>query len=158
MPPPARNLKPTLFKYKNQIATILGQFTELDKPTHKIAIKTIHTSTVGNPLASYPPNIVLGYAPPDINEEEPTLPRTIRSSLSQLRSGYSKLLNSYNHRLNEAIPDTCPKCQRGPHTTPHLFECPANPTELTPESLWTQPTLAAQVLGLETDTTSDVES
>ena len=51
-----------------------------------------------DPSDSYPPNKVLGCAPPD-NKEESSLPRVIRTSLSQLRSGFSKLLNSYNHRL-----------------------------------------------------------
>ena len=148
-PPSARNLKPTLLQYNEEIDEILEPYEVLDKPSYKAAIKKVHTKTVKNTLASYPPNKVLGCAPPDIHKEATTIPREIRSTLSQLRSGYSKILNSYNHRLDDAIPDLCTKCQTGPHTTSHLFNCPANPTVLTPESLWSQPILAAHVLGLD---------
>ena len=102
-------------------------------------------------LASYPPKKVLGKEPPEIHKEEVDLPRNIRTTLSQLRSGYSKILNSYNHRLNEEVEDKCPKCLGTPHDTLHLFNCPANPTVITPEYLWTQPSLAAHILGLEQD-------
>ncbi len=65
-----------------------------------------------------------------------------RKLLSQLRSGYSRLLNSYLHRIDDNIEDKCPLCNQTPHDTVDLFNCPNNPTHLTVLSLWTQPVLA----------------
>ena len=46
--------------------------------------------------------------------------------------------------------DICPDCNNTGHTTMHLFSCPAKPTDLQTSSLWTDPTEAAEFLGLET--------
>ena len=148
-PPSVRNLKQTMMTYENEISSLIPE--EFHTPEYKRVLKTIHSTTVETVLASYPPNKVLGQEPPEIHKEEADLPRNIRSTLSQLRSGYSKILNSYNHRLNEEVEDKCPKCLGTPHDTLHLFNCPANPTVITPEYLWTQPSLAAHILGLEQD-------
>jgi len=44
--------------------------------------------------------VVLGGYPPPVKAEEADLPRVTRCRLAQLRSGYCKLLNSYNHLLD----------------------------------------------------------
>ena len=153
-PPSIRNHKPTILQYREEIGSYFTNSN--DETTYKAAIKCIHKKTVAATLSSYPPNKVLGTAPPEINPEEEDLPRKSRSLLSQLRSGYSKLLNSYNHRLNENTPDSCPKCSTSPHTTTHLFSCPDTPTELTPLSLWLQPKTTANYLNLEREEDPDV--
>ena len=61
-------------------------------------------------------------------------------------------LNSYLSRIKPSeYSDLCPKCGGTPHTTNHLFNCPANPTNEDPRILWEDPPAAAVFLGLETD-------
>ena len=69
--------------------------------------------------------------------------------LSQLRSGYSRKLNSYKHRIDQNINDKCPECNGTPHDSKHLFNCPSNPTDLQVVDLWTKPVLAANFLKLD---------
>ena len=71
---------------------------------------------------------------------ESTLPRTTRSLISQLRSGYSSNLNSYLSRLREDVIDECLDCQIHSHTTKHLFNWPENPTPFTVRDLRNNPT------------------
>ena len=79
---------------------------------------------------------------------ERPLSRKARVTLAQLRSGYSSKLNTFLNRINPTkYPDrNCSACSQAPHTTQHLFECPVNPTDLTPLSLWTDPVDAATLL------------
>ena len=118
-PPSARNLKQTMMTYENEISSMIPD--EFYTPEYKRVLKTIHTNTVESVLASYPPNKVLGQEPPEIHKEEADLPRNIRTTLSQLRSGYSKMLNSYNHRINEEVEDKCHKCLGTPQRHPSSF-------------------------------------
>lgn len=86
---------------------------------------------------------------------ETDLPRHTRKvTLFQLRSGWCRLLNSYMSRLDPAIDNVCPKFGNGIHDPAHLFQCPANLTELTVLNLWTKPKAAAAFLDLETTETS----
>lgn len=73
LPEPKRNLKPKHLKYKTEVAELFRQMT------YKDLVKTLHTSAVRETLASYPPNRILQQAPPDINPEEKSLPRSTRS-------------------------------------------------------------------------------
>ena len=86
-------------------------------------------------------NAVLGLLAPRFNpSEKKHSPGKPRTTLSQLRSGYSSSLNSFLHRINPLEYDnTCPECGQGPHGTPHLFSCPAKPTEMDPRILWEDP-------------------
>ncbi|KAF2350571.1 Reverse transcriptase domain [Trinorchestia longiramus] len=85
------------------------------------------------------PNRVLQLSPPPISEEERSLPRSTRTLLSQLRSGYSRALNSYQARIGAVQDPTCPACGAADQTTSHLFRCPNTPTHLTPLDLWLDP-------------------
>ena len=85
---------------------------------------------------------------PKVDKTEKALPRKARSSLAQLRSGYSSMLNSYLSRIRQDVQDICPDCNQQNHTSFHLFNCPAKPTDLTVHDLWTKPVEAAQFLGL----------
>ncbi|KAI5718737.1 hypothetical protein M8J77_026043 [Diaphorina citri] len=81
---------------------------------------------------------------------EKQLPRETRAKLAQLRSGFSKLLNSYLSRVDPVVRDECPLCQESPHNTSHLFNCSENPTNLTPVDLWNSPIKVAEFLNLPT--------
>ena len=111
----------------------------------------IHTRAVQEAIDSYGVNPVLGRKPPDtdLNIGERNLSRIERTRLAQLRSGYCKLLKSYQHRLDDTVPDECPKCHDSPHDTIHLFNCRADPTTLTPVDLWERPAEVAQFLHLQ---------
>ena len=93
-------------------------------------------------------NKVLNAPPPPISESEKKLPRSTRVKLAELRSGYSKLLNSYMSRIDPEVRDVCPDCQESLHDTKHLFECKKKPTHLTIDSLWLMSVEAASFLGL----------
>ena len=154
-PPSSRQKKQTLLDYLPSVSTLFP-----DDPTeqdYKSAIKQLHKTTVESTINAYPNNKVLDDIPPDIHPEEEFLPRSTRATLSQLRSGYSKMLNSYNNILDENIQNVCPKCNESPHDTHHLFRCRDNPTTLSVISLWTDPISAAEMLGLKTGTESEEE-
>jgi hypothetical protein len=144
-PLPPRSLKPTIQHNRQEIEHLLP----VDKDALKAKMKCIHTSEVQKALAQYPPNKVLQRNPPEVNKEETSLQRITRSRLTQLRSGYSRMLNSYLHRIDDNISDRCPLCNQPPHNTQHLFNCPNNPTNLDVLSLWTQPLQAADFLSLD---------
>ena len=88
------------------------------------------------------------YPVPDVAPEETTLPRKVRSALSQLRSGYTVLLNSYMSRIEPDATDECPECHEGPHDTAYLFACEARPTAMDESALWLHPAAAAEFLRL----------
>jgi hypothetical protein len=146
--PDRPNRKPTLLRLKNSINHLIPV---LDKPSLKQSIKRVHTETVQSTISQYENNKVLNNIPPEISSEEENLSRKERCLLSQLRSGYSSLLYSYKHRIDntDTIQDMCPKCGASPHDTPHLFNCRLNPTNLTPINLWTTPHQAANFLKLD---------
>ena len=74
------------------------------------------------------------------------LPRHYRSTLSQLRSGHSRLLNSYKFKINASPTPTCPRCNSADETVAHIFDCRANQTSLSPIDLWLFPTKLATFL------------
>ena len=113
---------------------------------YKSVITRIHTSTVQQTRHSLELNRVLDAIPPPISPSEQLLPREWRTTLSQLRSGFSKFLNSYLQRIGRARDDLCPHCLAHPHTTSHLFNCPTNPTPLSDIDLWINPIRVATFL------------
>ena len=82
----------------------------------KTGLKELHTLHVRTTLENYRPNTVLNAHPPKIHKDETHLSRPTRTTLAQLRTGYSKTLQSYMHRLDPTIPDICPDCLLHPHT------------------------------------------
>ena len=74
----------------------------------------------------------------EIDASEIKLPRKARTCLAQLRFGYCARLNPYKHRLNSAVPGTCPDYSTS-HSVAHLFDCPMHQTDLTPMDLWLRP-------------------
>ena len=97
---------------------------------YKQTIKDIHTTVVAFTVDSYRGNPVLLANAPEVNSSELRLHRHIRSTLSQLRSGWCRHLNNYRHRLRIADTDQCPLCNAATHTVEHLFNCSAFPTSL----------------------------
>ena len=46
-------------------------------------------------------------------------------TLARIRSGKHRAFSSYNHLLDDSVPDVCPTCQEGPHTLEHWWlRCP----------------------------------
>ena len=116
----------------------------------KHGLKTLHTTCVQNAIERQLPNQVLNAPAPVVDKTEEILPRKTRTTLAQLRSGYSPFLQSYMAKINPTEHnDRCPKCKTEPHTTSHLFSCIADTTQLTVQSLWEDPVAAANFLGLQ---------
>ena len=142
-------------KMKNTLVTEHGKYikklTKNNNHTgqnHKKLLKKIHTDSVARTISNQAVNPVLNTPAPAIDDSERKLPRKARTKLSQLRSGYSSMLNSYLSRIRNDVQDICPDCQLEPHTSKHLFNCVAKPTDLKVRDLWTKPVEAARFLGL----------
>ena len=105
----------------------------MDEATYKASLETIYTHCVGKAIANLEINKVPHAPAPEIHPSETLLARKTRTTLAQLRSGYSTTLNSFLHRIKPALytTDSCPKCGQSPHTTAHLFNCPADPADVT---------------------------
>ena len=146
--PPQRLTKPTLIScHQDSIEPLLTN----TEGWYKSGIKSIHTTTVSNTINGYEPNKVLQRIPPVISPDERRLPRSTRTTLAQLRSGYCPLLTSYMSRLDPSVKNECPLCESQPHDTAHFFSCPQRPTTLEATSLWENPIEAAQFLNLIPD-------
>ena len=115
----------------------------------KQVIKKLHSETVHNCIQNYDKNKILNTSPPPINSDELNLTRKERVELARLRSGYSRSVNSYLHKLDEQVEDKCPSCATSPHDVNHLFECKDNPTDLTINSLWSNPRAVSNFLKLK---------
>lgn len=144
-----RRLRKTLTDMKPSILNITKN-GNIDETVYKDGLKKIHSAAVVDATGKLSANRVLNCEPPDIAPEEKGLPRKTRSTLSQLRAGWSSMLRHYMNRIDKEVKDECPDCGATPHDTRHLFECPRRPTTLTPESLWTEPVAAAAFLELPT--------
>jgi hypothetical protein len=119
--------------------------------SYRQTIKALHTAAVTSAIAAQDVSKVLNQAPPPIDPSELELPRRFRTTLSQLRSGYSSSLRSFQARLGRHDDPLCPDCHTLPHTTAHIFDCPLNPTNLTINDLWERPREVAWFLaGLPT--------
>ena len=95
----------------------------------KATLQAIHSDVVNKAVKDQKNNIVLDGLPHPINDSEKDLTRKERATLSQLRSGYCKLLCSYKSRIKkDASLDVCADCGKTPHDVKHLFACPAHPT------------------------------
>lgn len=145
-----------LLEHQNHPRMMKHTLTTKHLPVVEAAINTsdrpinnLHTNAVTAVMASQTVNKVLNTKPPGISKEETKLPRKTRTTLAQLRSGYSKILQSYQNRLNPRIPDRCPDCEEAPHDTRHLFRCRKKPTRYKVEDLWSRPFDVAGMLGLD---------
>ena len=104
----------------------------------KDTLQALHTSFVNTAIDNMKDNRVLNNRPPPISDEETLLSRRQRTTLSQLRSGHCKLLNSCKKRLKQSDSSSCPDCGMDP-TVPQRFDCTAHPNDLSPVNLWDRP-------------------
>ena len=119
------------------------------KHTHRHLNSCPSTDCKDQTETNFVPNRVLGASPPDISPLESLLPRSVRTTLVQLRSGHCRLLNSYKARITSSISDVCPECGVAPHSVEHLFNCQSHPTQLTVQDLWDNPAAVADFLNLD---------
>ena len=137
--PGPRRMKHTLLtKYQNVVSPFLSDGI-LPQDNYKVAIQSIHHEAVQQVIKDLGPNPLLGKTPPPPDKSERSLTRAQRSTLSQLRSGYCRLLKDYQVRVGLAPDALCPECLYQRHTTRHLFICPATPTNLSISDLWRHP-------------------
>ena len=157
-PPPARarSIRSTLrSRFEADLAALVpASQGHLTVAEYREGLRTIHRRAARSASSAYVPPVwragASTRAAPSISKEERKLcSRATRSTLAQLRSGYSVRLNSYQSRLDPSVRDECPDCGTPGHTTPHLFQCQARPTNLTPAALWDNPIEAAEFLGLD---------
>ena len=141
-----RPMKSTLqSRFQPSIAHLLNQGSTPPGEVKNIRA-AIHTETVEQYLESIGPNRVLNERAPEVSEDELLLSRSSRTTLSQLRSGFCRRLNDFQHRIGTSVISACPSCGTGLHTVGHLFSCPSHPTTLNPRSLWTDPVGAVSFL------------
>ena len=107
--------------------------------SYRDAITELHSAAVTDSVDHQTANRVLLTPPPPIDESELSLPRSHRTALSQLRSGFCPSLNSYQFRVGWNASQSCPECDHPDHSVSHIFQCPARPTTLTPLDLWVSP-------------------
>ena len=129
-----RRMKEILFtRHRNTVEPMM-------LANNRKALQTIHSDAVNKAVKDKKNNIVLDGLPQPINDSEKDLTRKERATLAQLRSGYCKLLGSYQSRIKkDASLDVCADCGKTPHDVKHAFACPAHPTTLIPSDLWSKP-------------------
>ena len=140
---PERQMKETLYtRHRNTIQPMMvNNYREA-------TLQALHTAAVVKAVQCYERNVVLDGRTPPISNSEEELTRKERSTLAQLRSGYCRLLGSYNSRIKkDANLDVCADCGTTPHVVKYLFVCPAHPTTLIPSDIWSRPTDAVRELG-----------
>lgn len=145
------HLNPITNNLLSQTLSTLDITQPIEITNLQLIINNIHTSVVNDYLTSLPLNPILNTTTPNIDPSINNLPRTIRVKLSQLRTNLSPFLRSYQHRLDPTVSPICPKCTTGPHTTSHLFSCPALPISPPPPNtsiLWSNGHQAVEYLDL----------
>ena len=123
-----RRMKETLYtRHPNTVEPIMLA------NNRKGTLQAIQTDAVNKVVNNQENNIVLDDLPHPINDSEKDLTRKERATLAQLRSGYCRLLGSYNSRIKkDASINVSADCGRTRHDVEHLFACPAHPTTLIP--------------------------
>ena len=140
-------MKETLFtKAVDEVRPYLDANGSIAPGTYRDTINAIHTDVVSQAVSNLGHNRVIGSKPLPISKKEKFLPRQTRATLSQLRSGFCSRLRDYQHRIGSAQDDNCPLCYLEPQSVNHIFNCPARPTQLVPEDLWSFPVDVASYL------------
>ena len=135
-----RVMKETIFTRHYQI--VLPLLANNKKNT----LQAIRTSFVNKVIDNMKDNRVLINRSPSINDKETLLSRQQRTTLSQLRSGHCKLLDSYKMRLKQNDSSSCPDCGMDKQDVPHLFDCTTHPNDLSPVNLWDKPVMTIREL------------
>ena len=139
-----RDMKGTL---QRRYGAIVNRFcTDGAVQDAETARAELHTEYVDAAIRARDNNRVLNTPPPEINEEELSLPRKYRTTLSQLRSGHCSSLNEYKYIIQTSDTPSCPSCFYPLHNTQHIFTCPSHPTVLSARDLWDSPASVADFL------------
>ena len=73
-------------KYNSEVAPLSDEgVTDVD--TYRDCLRTLYSQAVVEAKTNFVPNRVLGASPPDISPFESLLPRSVRTTVAQLRSG-----------------------------------------------------------------------
>ena len=141
-----RNIRHTLqSRFRPSIsAHIMDGITQPD--SYRESLRRVHSDAVAATIAALSPNRLLGVSPPAISASEWRLPRAHRTTLSQLRSGFSSAMRDYRHRIGAEPTPECPECSDPCHSVPHLLSCPARPTDLSVGDMWERPLEVARFL------------
>ena len=132
--PDERNFEVQSRSYRRPLTwTLMGW---LPPGTYGSTIKSIQSDIVTEAINRQAPSRVLKCAAPQLSHREKMLPRPTRAVMSHLRSGFCARLKDYLHRIGRAPDDIRPNCDLDPQTVKHLFDCPARPTTLSTEELW----------------------
>ena len=133
---PERQMKETLYtRHRNTVEPIMV------KNDRKATLQALHTDAVDKAVKRHERNVVLDGRPPPINSSERDLTRKESSTLTQLRSGYCRLLSSYKSRIKKGEShNVCADCGTTPHDVKH------HPTTMIPSDLWSRPTDAVREL------------
>ena len=119
-PKPPRLMKQTPAHFYNKF---IPQDDTLTVPQK---LKRIHTNITRDSIAALERSKLTDSVPPDINEEEKSLPRKLRIDLARLRSGWHPRLENYLHRINKLRTPECRRCHRGTGDVHHfLLQCPS---------------------------------
>ena len=116
-----RLMKNTLAsRFKEDILVLAPDEVTNDNINYKEGLRTLHTNGVKDDITKIGNNKILNEPAPSIAKTEQTLPRSTRTTLAQLRSGYSTHLHSYLARIKPAEhTDHCPLWPSwSHHTTP----------------------------------------
>ena len=140
-----------LFTYQMLIKPILSYAAPLidgitQPDSYRESLRRVHSDAVAAAIAALSPNRLLGVSPPAVSASERRLPRAHRTTLSQLRSGFSSTMRDYRHRIGAELTPECPECADPCHSVPHLFRCPARPTDLSVGDMWERPLEVARFL------------
>ena len=93
---PERQMKETLYtRHRNTVEPMMV------KNDRKATLQALHTAAVVKAVQCHERNVVLDGRPRPINKKEDKLTRKERSTLTQLRSGYCRLLGSYKSRIKK---------------------------------------------------------
>ena len=146
---PRGDKKKTLqFVHSSHIAPLLVNGVA-DPSTYGRDLKKIHTDSVAATISKLGNNSVLEARPPRISPSEKTLPRIQRTTLAQLRNGQCKRLKDFQHTkfTPPRAPDAlCPECLSRRHSSTHVFDCDAVPTDIPFRDLWDNPIRAVDFL------------
>ena len=112
----------------------------------KHTLTTLHCNAIQTAIVASSNSKLFNAPPLLVDAAEVSMPRPYRPALSQLRSGYCVAVNHYQFRVGGFMTAICPECTRADQTVPHIFACPAHPTYLSLEDLWTDPVVVASFI------------
>ncbi|ESN91066.1 hypothetical protein HELRODRAFT_182317 [Helobdella robusta] len=101
-----------------------------------------HTSTVCNTINSLKSNLILN------SLLSAKLKHHYPAQQEPSYHSYPSHLHSYLNRINNIILDQCNLCNSPLHTSPHLFNCFANPTTLTTADLRADSVVVARFMDI----------